>query len=305
MGQWKRWLFAAALVGAAMGCGDDSGSEGGNEDGGDMPSQDGSVGRLDGAIDGGALIDANVDAAKSDAAQSDASGGGTGGGDCDKLRARVRDFRKTHPDFEKFSGDQATKGLVGPMLANQLPVYTGICDDSESYSPTRPASCQHGKQTSTEANFAQWYAENDVPNVSKSVMIDLDLKPAGTDSYEFKSSAFFPLDDKGGQPVGFGQEGNPHNFHFTTEVRTSFTYKGGEEFTFSGDDDLWIFVDEKLALDLGGLHPSREGTIRFDTLGLTVGQTYRMDIFHAERHTNESNFWIRTNIQCFKEPFYQ
>jgi fibro-slime domain-containing protein len=34
-------------------------------------------------------------------------------------------------------------------------------------------------------------------------------------------------------------------------------------------------------------------------LGITVGQTYPMDIFHAERHTSESNFRIQTTIECF------
>ncbi len=39
-----------------------------------------------------------------------------------------------------------------------------------------------------------------------------------------------------------------------------------------------------------------------DSLGLTLGETYPMDIFHAERHTNESNFRIETTIQCFVTP---
>ncbi|MBD3840088.1 MAG: fibro-slime domain-containing protein [Epsilonproteobacteria bacterium] len=111
--------------------------------------------------------------------------------------------------------------------------------------------------------------------------------------YQYSNTAFFPLDNK-----LIGNEGNPnHNYHFTYEIHSNFTYKGGEIFEFEGDDDVWVFINNKLAVDLGGIHVGIKKSVNLDTLGLTKGQTYNFDFFFAERYRVESKLKITTSIE--------
>jgi len=215
--------------------------------------------------------------------------GGEGMGDAsdickDFLEATVRDFSQTHPDFETFAGLTAFTGIVGDQLGS---------DDKPVYAHAGPTA-----QTTGPGEFFLWY--RDVPGVNHGFTVHLPLEMVDGVS-TFVSSSFFPIDG-----MGFGNEGHAHNYHFTTELHAVFDYKGGEVFTFSGDDDLWMFLNGKLAIDLGGLHEELSVTIDLDAvaqdLNIEVGNRYAMDIFHAERHTTESNFRIATTIECFESP---
>jgi len=121
----------------------------------------------------------------------------------------------------------------------------------------------------------------------------------GSGAWQYDSNAFFPLDG-----AGFGNSPElAHNYSFTTEAHVTFTYLPGQHVSFRGDDDVWIFINGRLALDVGGQHQPLAGIVDLDaqaaTLGIIPGQSYALDFFHAERQSSVSTFRLATNIACF------
>ncbi|MBN1760317.1 MAG: fibro-slime domain-containing protein [Chitinispirillaceae bacterium] len=110
--------------------------------------------------------------------------------------------------------------------------------------------------------------------------------------YEYNNDNFFPLDGR-----GFGAEGREHNYSFTMELHWTFTMVPGLAFNFTGDDDVWAFVNNKQVLDIGGIHRPEWGSFSVDNIsGLVPNQQYSFDLFYAERHVTGSNIRISTNI---------
>jgi fibro-slime domain-containing protein len=233
---------------------------------------------------------------------------GSGGAQCSStLAVTYRDFSQMHPDFEMaFRGDVVRRQLLEPSLdMDRKPIFKGSVGCPAKMNV--PLGCDNWTVSQpvimSSDTFAQWYRTVSGVNIEFSKMLELKETPAGSGQYVFDSSAFFPLAPTEG--FGITPPGNSlgQNFLFTTEIHVTFGYVAGQRFTFRGDDDLWVFVNGKLALDLGSVHSAAEGTIDFDgqaaALGIAPGNSYAMDIFHAERHTDASNFRITTNISCF------
>jgi fibro-slime domain-containing protein/choice-of-anchor A domain-containing protein len=203
------------------------------------------------------------------------------------LQTLVRDFTPAHPDFEHYCcGD--SRNAVGDTLDQDGKPFLQTVDPNFFTSVAR---------------YAQWY--RDTPGLDGNIAIGpltIVLDEIAPGLYSYNNQMYFPIDNQGfGNYLNYG-----HNFHFTTEIHTVFTYQGGEVFTFIGDDDVYVFINGHKAIDLGGVHGPETLSVNLDSvaaaLGITVGGNYNLDVFQAERHTTGSTFRMDTSIQLVSVP---
>lgn len=224
-----------------------------------------------------------------------------------------------NPDFEMSNSWMGQfPGIVNVQLgANNKPVFSG-------------QSWNQGGVHST-ASFNAWWTDFPYPHGSNDptpyqglYTIPLaEVLPSTTPpTYAYDNQVQFPNDGKfqgnyiydntgstsgtRGTQATAPEDGKWHNFSYTYELHLLFTYKTGQVFTFIGDDDVYVFINKLLVIDLGGVHSALTGSVTLNSstkatdgvtpLNLVDGQVYQFDFFYCERHTTQSHMKITTSI---------
>lgn len=142
------------------------------------------------------------------------------------------------------------------------------------------------------ASFDQWFRHVLGTNQPAGHTISLQRDADGV--YEYLTSDFYPIDGR-----LMGNKGDSNNNFFTYKFRASFIYDEctSQFFEFASNDDAWVFINDKLVADIGGMATPERQYVDLDRLGLVQGQMYTLNFFFAHRRdTINSVFNMRTNI---------
>ncbi|BAP56083.1 fibro-slime family protein [Thioploca ingrica] len=197
-----------------------------------------------------------------------------------ELNGIIRDFPSTHPDFYGMVTGLQT-GCIQKVIADGgIPIASDSVSNCAIY------------------QLEDWYSDTHPTGFVKTYTLTLDNgqnKQGGV--YQFKDNSFFPFDNeisdikKGSyrkHHFSF-DEGRDHNYQFTFEARFMFAYQAGQTLAVNGNDDIWVFINNQLVIDLGGVHTPAGAQVALQnlasTLGLVEGKVYPFALFLAQRQT--------------------
>lgn len=269
------------------------------------------------------------------------------------LAATVRDFPSGTAANRQFGAGKGcgqggwgvVKGMVEPVLGSDRKPVRSAYDSGWNGIRNSWGGMDYGFRCAYDTGASaeigdsgistEWFRT--VPGRNAETCRDIPLKLDSVNgTYGYENKQFFPIDDFDRLPDGSpnpyfeqirGEDQRMHNYAFCLESHGEFEYKKGQSYDFTGDDDVWFFVNNRLVVDLGGIHPASSQNVLLDTIGRVVtrrtvdgkdlydtswnesalveGKTYTWDFFFCERSPAGSSMKMTTSMNMRTDAGFQ
>ena len=156
---------------------------------------------------------------------------------------------------------------------------------------------------------SRWFQAVEGKSASYLGTLGLKFEVAGSDFY-FHRDEFYPMDEvKFSEGDSVNRDGHNHLFTMSFAVPFTALLNGEEKFEITADDDTFVYVGDKLVIDMGGVHDAMTGAFAIHDDGevyassgneemaytgvkLNTGDGTMVRIFHADRDAEDSVFGV-------------
>ena len=196
------------------------------------------------------------------------------------LKDTLKDTKVVEPHFDEafLSGTNSKNAKLGDVYNNVAFPFTKkqIFDEDKGvdywYFDSQDTTLYLKQDTKQDQYFLK--SSTDEREKSCNLKSDSSLKTIKKDGKDVNSYGYFPFNE-----TATSLNASTYNYGFGTKLQMDFTLtddgmvetekadgtteKNSIKFFFSGDDDVWVFIDGKLALDVGGAHGEVSGLLEF------------------------------------------